>query len=215
MIMNSRGYFLTTADDEQAGHNSNQEERDSCLGVDGDSLEDEVTERDAREVEIERLQGELQSVQVQAAETHDRMLRLAAEFDNAKKRWDRERQDVRSYAVQEFARDLLPVIDAFEKAIAAASCVSLSEDSEEAQRLKAVCEGVTMVNSTFLDTLGKHGIERLPGKGEPFDPSFHNAIAKEVNPALERDTIIEEFVSGYRICDRVLRTAMVRVGTPD
>lgn len=165
--------------------------------------------------EIETLNQELQKAQTQLGETHDRMLRIAADFDNAKKRWERERQEVRLYAIQEFARDLLPVIDAFDKALDAASKATGNPESEEGQQLAAISEGVVLVSRMFQETLKKHGVERLPGRGEAFDPSYHNAIAREVDPTVQRDTVLDEFVPGYRINDRVLRTALVRVAVPE
>jgi molecular chaperone GrpE len=161
------------------------------------------------------ISGELAEAKEKLAETHDRMLRIAADFDNARKRWDREREEVRKYSIADFARELLPVIDAFDKAMMAIEKAEFKGDTEEINGLSAIIEGVQLVQKVFHESIKKHGIERLPGKGEPFNPEFHNAIARDVDQDIERDTVAEEFVSGYRIGDRVLRTAMVKVLTRD
>lgn len=162
-----------------------------------------------------RLQAELEATRQKAAETHDRMLRIAAEFDNARKRWEREREEVRTYCNSEFARDLLPVIDAFEKAMLAIGELSLDLQSEQGKKVSAVVEGIKIVSQNFADTMKKNGIERVPGKGEPFDPKYHNAVARTVDGAVKQDMVLDEFMPGYKMGDRVLRTAMVRVATPD
>jgi molecular chaperone GrpE len=149
------------------------------------------------------------------AETTDKMLRIAADFDNTRKRWERERQEVRSYAITEFARDLLPVIDAFDNAMLAIDQSSSTLESPEGQKVGSIVEGVKLVSKVFLDTLKKHGIERMGSKGEVFNPLHHNAVARVVDNSVKQDTVIDEFAAGYKISDRVLRTAMVRVATPD
>ncbi len=165
--------------------------------------------------EIAGLMAELESTRAKLAETTDKMLRIAAEGENARKRWERERVEVRQYSITEFARDLLPVIDAFDKAMTAVESCDLKPDTEEGKKVLAVVEGVQLVSQMFHDSVKKHGIERLPGKGELFNPSYHNAIARVVDATIERETVIDEFVSGYKIGDRVLRTAMVRVAVKE
>jgi molecular chaperone GrpE len=169
---------------------------------------DSVAELAAARVELEAAQQKL-------AETHDRMLRIAADSENSRKRWERERQEVRQYSITEFARDLLPVIDAFDKAMAAVDSASLNPETEEGKKMLAVVEGVQLVSKMFHDANKKHGIERLPGAGEPFNPQYHNAVARVVDASVERDTVLDEFVPGYKIGDRVLRTAMVRVAVKE
>ena len=159
--------------------------------------------------------SELEDAKAKAAETHDRMLRIAAEFENARKRWDKEKEEIRKYAISEFARELLPVIDSFDKAMTLIENAQLKSDTEEGKTLSSVVEGVQIVSKVFHESIKKHGIERVPGKGQPFNPEFHTAIARQVDTALNSDMVVEEFVSGYKIGDRVLRTAMVKVATKD
>ncbi len=159
--------------------------------------------------------SELEETQQKLAETHDRMLRIAAEFENARKRWEKEKDELRQYSIAEFARELLPVIDAFDKAMTSIENTEVKSDTEQGQAFSAIVEGVQLVSKVFHESINKHGIERLPGKGEAFNPEFHNAIAREVDSSVEKETVSEEFVTGYKIGNRVLRTAMVKVITPD
>ena len=158
---------------------------------------------------------EAQELREKLAETTDKMLRIAADFENTRKRWDRERGEVRSYAISEFARDLLPVIDAFDSAMNAIEQSSPSLETEEGKKVGSIVDGVKLVSKVFLDTLKKHGVERIPAKGEAFNPLHHNAVARVVDGNVTHDTVLDEFAAGYKIADRVLRTAMVRVATPD
>lgn len=148
-------------------------------------------------------------------ETNDRMLRIAAEFENSRKRWDKEKADLKTYCISEFARDLLPVIDSFDKAMTAIEQLTLNVETEEGKQVASIVEGVQLVSKVMSDALKKHGVEKLPGKGEAFNPNFHNAIAKTVDATLQQEMVVDEFVSGYRIGERILRTAMVRVASPD
>ncbi|MCA2961787.1 MAG: nucleotide exchange factor GrpE [Silvanigrellales bacterium] len=154
-------------------------------------------------------------LQTKLAETTDRMLRIAAEFENTRKRWEKDRQETRAYAITEFSRDLLPVIDAFDNAMNAIEQSQGSFETEEGKRMSSITEGVRLVSKVFLDALRKHGVERIPSKGEAFNPMLHNAVARTVDASVKQETVVDEFVAGYKIADRVLRTAMVRVATPD
>ena len=164
---------------------------------------------------IAALEAECAATQSKLAETHDRMLRIAADFENTRKRMEKEKQDSRMYSIQEFAKDLLPVIDAFDKAMSAIEQSQINFETEEGKKVAGIVEGVQLVSKVFQDTVKKHGIEKLPGKDAPFNPAFHNAIAKIVDPIYTQETVIDEFMAGYKIGDRILRTAMVRVGSPD
>ncbi|MEN9528610.1 MAG: hypothetical protein RI932_483 [Pseudomonadota bacterium] len=162
-----------------------------------------------------KLQEQLADITSKYAETNDRMYRIAAEFENSRKRWEKEKGDLKTYCISEFARDLLPVIDSFDKAMTAIEQLTLNVETEEGKQVASIVEGVQLVSKVLADTLKKHGVEKLPGKGEAFNPNFHNAIAKTVDATLQQEMVVDEFVSGYRIGDRILRTAMVRVASPD
>ncbi|MFZ9520804.1 MAG: nucleotide exchange factor GrpE [Silvanigrellaceae bacterium] len=161
------------------------------------------------------LQAALAEVTQKFNDTNDRMYRIAADFENSRKRWEKEKSDLKSYCISEFARDLLPVIDSFDKAMTAIEQLTVNVDTEEGKQVASIVEGVQLVSKVFADTLKKHGVEKLPGKGEAFNPNFHNAIAKTVDATLQQEMVVDEFLAGYRIGERILRTAMVRVASPD
>jgi molecular chaperone GrpE len=177
-----------------------------------ESTSEELTPEQAK---IAELQAELSALNTKYAETHDRMMRIAADSDNTRKRLEKEKMECRIYAIQDFAKDLLPVIDAFDKAMASIEESNINFESDEGKKVAAIVEGVQLVTKSFQDATKKHGIERLPGKGTPFNPMYHNAIAKVADDSLQQETVIDEYMSGYKIGERILRTAMVRVGSPD
>ena len=178
--------------------------------------EDEVNESEEAELSpLDALKAELEEAKSKYNDTYERMMRIAADADNTRKRLEKEKMESRLYAIQDFAKDLLPVIDAFDKAMLSIEESSINFESEEGKKVAAIVEGVQLVTKVFHDATKKHGIERLPGKGTPFNPMFHNAIAKVADESLTQETVIDEFMAGYKIGDRVLRTAMVRVGSPD
>ena len=207
-------FALCHSGESSSGRNGETAEGSEAVPADEAAPLDEApsAEGDAPESdELLRLRTELAETKAKLAETHDRMLRVAADADNQRKRWDRERQEIRQFSITEFARDLLPVIDAFDKAMDAVAKASFQPETEEGRTVLAIVEGIQLVSKTFHDSVKKHGIERLPGKGEAFNPMYHNAVARVVDATVEQDTVVEEFVTGYRIGERVLRTAMVRV----
>lgn len=194
--------FLLSPDEETA---QGDEERAGAQNANS-STEDE---------EVAALKKELEAANAKATENYDRLLRTAADFDNTRKRLEREKDDIRKYGHQDFAKDLLPVIDAFDKAMSAIDEANFSFDTEEGKKMAAIVEGIQLVSKSFSEALKKHGVERVPGKGHPFDPMYHNAVARVVDSQVSQETVLDEFVPGYKIGDRVLRTAMVRVATRD
>jgi len=190
----------------------NEEELGSDVSEDQGSGVSQKTENESK---IAALEAEIATTQTKLAETHDRMLRIAADFDNTRKRLEKEKFDTRIYAIQEFAKDLLPVIDAFDKAMSAIEQSHINFETEEGKKVAGIVEGVGLVSKIFQDVVKKHGIEKLPGKDSPFNPAFHNAIAKVIDASVTQETVVDEFMAGYKIGERILRTAMVRVASPD
>jgi molecular chaperone GrpE len=143
--------------------------------------------------------------QAEAARLKDQLLRLAADFDNYKKRSRKELEDVGKSARENVLRDLLPVFDNLERATSHAS---------EATDVKALADGISMVTRQFLDTLGKIGIERVPALGLPFDPAMHEAVQHLETTEHPPGTVAMELQAGYRMGNRVIRPAMVVVAKP-
>jgi molecular chaperone GrpE len=152
---------------------------------------------------LTELEGKLAAAQAEASENHDRMLRMAAELDNFRKRAAREMDDIRKYATESLIRQLLTVVDNLERAIASASADSESDQS--------VVDGVALTLAEIMKILEKHQVKPIQALGEPFDPTFHQAMCQEESTDQPPNTVVQEFQKGYMIHDRLLRPAMVVV----
>jgi molecular chaperone GrpE len=147
----------------------------------------------------------LERAQADALRLKDQLLRLAADFDNFKKRSRRELSDMAKVSREDVLRELLPVFDNLERATSHAA---------QATDVKALTEGISMVTRQFLDTLGKLGIERVASVGLPFDPAVHEAVQHLETADHAPGTVAMELQAGYKMGDRVLRPAMVVVAKP-
>ena len=174
---------------------------DDLLSPDSDALPLEPEE------EIQRLREALQAKTQEAEEHRERYLRGAAEFDNARKRAAREREDYTRYANESLLRELLPVLDNFSRALQAAR----SEPGAA-----AVTAGVELIQRELLRVLEKFGVTPFDSVGQPFDPERHEAIARVPAVGQPEGTVVNETARGYMLNGRVLRPAMVTVATlPD
>jgi molecular chaperone GrpE len=143
--------------------------------------------------------GELEKVKAERDSLLDRLARAQAEFENARRRASKEQQEFRDYAAADAIKPLLPVLDSFERA--------LQVKSEPAD----FRSGVELIYKQLQDALAKVGVKAIPAKGEQFDPHVHEAIEMvETSDAADHE-VIEELQRGYRIKDRLLRPAMVKV----
>lgn len=131
---------------------------------------------------------------------HDRLLRQAAEFDNYRKRVDRERRDLSQMAAVDFVQELLPVIDDFERA--------LQSDAPGAESYR---QGLEIIHRALMEMLRKRGVTPIDAVGTPFDPQIHQAVAYEEAPDRRDGEVMEQFTRGYRLGDRLVRPAMVKV----
>ena len=138
----------------------------------------------------------------QIAELKDRNIRTLADFENFRKRVDRERADQRRYEGFAVLAELLPILDNLGLAL---------EASGDVEDLKT---GVELISKQFHDFLRRHGVERISALGVPFDPTVHDAVSRDEDPSVEVATVAEELRPGYRMGDRLLRPASVRVTTP-
>ncbi len=141
-------------------------------------------------------------------ELKDRALRVAADMENLRRRTARDVHDARSYAIANFARDMLSVSDNLGRALDAIPAeVKASGDAG----FKALIEGVEITERAMLAALERHGVKKLQPEGEKFDPNFHQAMFEVPNPDVPANTVVQVVQSGYSIGDRVLRPAMVGV----
>jgi len=145
-------------------------------------------------------QDELTRAKRERNELLDRLARLQAEFENYRKRSAREQQDFREYAVADAVRSLLPVLDSLD--------LALKNSAGETSELHS---GVELTRKQFMDALAKLGLREIAAKGEPFDPQYHQAIEMVDTADVPDHQIIDELQRGYKLKDRLLRPAMVRV----
>lgn len=147
----------------------------------------------ALSAEVDKLAGE-------KAELHDMLLRRQAEFENYRKRVERERSEYIQYASMELVGSLLPILDDFERAIKSAG-----EADSDYRR------GVELIYTRLSDTLKKAGLEPIDAKGKDFDPNVHQAVVREERSDVPEHTILDVFQSGYNFKGKLLRPAMVKV----
>ncbi|MBX3597602.1 MAG: nucleotide exchange factor GrpE [Rhizobiaceae bacterium] len=152
----------------------------------------------------------LQRFMQENEELKDRALRLAAEMENLRRRTARDVQDARSYAIANFARDMLTVSDNLRRGLDAIPAEA--RESGDAA-FKALFEGVDLTERGMLAALERHGVKKLDPQGERFDPNFHQAMFEVPNPTVPSGTVIQVVQPGYSIGERVLRPAMVGVST--
>ena len=161
-------------------------------------------EIDSNSVEAEflSLRQQLETKETEAKNYYERLLRQAAELENYKKRSARERDDAIRYANESLLKDLLPVVDNLERAIALASGGGNG---------KPLVEGVEMVLRGLADVLAKHGAMPILAQGQPFDPTKHEAMTQVETDDHEPNSVVEELHKGYMLRDRLLRPALVSV----
>jgi molecular chaperone GrpE len=161
-------------------------------GNEGSATTAEASAAPAGESELQKLKADRDSLL-------DRLARAQAEFENARRRAAKEQQEFRDYAAADAIRPLLPVLDSFERALQVKS---------EGADLRS---GVELIYKQLQDALAKLGVRAIPSKGQPFDPHVHEAIEMvETSDAADHE-VLEELQRGYKLKDRLLRPAMVKV----
>jgi molecular chaperone GrpE len=145
-------------------------------------------------------------LQKQRDEYYDLLLRKTAEFDNYRKRIERERQSASESAAAGVIKELLPLVDDLERALKAEA----GDEGADAYR-----RGVELIHRRLLETLRKRGVKPIDALGEDFDPHYHQAVSYEPEEGRREGEIIEEFSRGYVLGDRLLRPAMVKVAKGD
>lgn len=156
---------------------------------------------DALDVSADQLRD--LEVQVETLKSrNDQLMRVAADFENYKRRQEREREEMAKYAGQQVVSNILPVLDNFERALQAQA---------HAQDSGSFVEGVRMIQKQLLEVLTKSNVSSVEALGQPFNPEFHEAIASEVNDEVEDETVLEEFQKGYIMHGRLIRPAVVKV----
>ncbi len=169
-----------------------------------DGAEDSVEEPEAPALsgELAAAQKEIEAVLKEKEELFSRYLRLQADFENYKRRTRQDMVQLTQTASEELVRKLLPVLDNLERALGAA----LQEDPSS-----GLAQGVEKVVKQWQDILAKEGVEPIPARGEPFDPTRHEAVMQEPVDGFPDNTVIEELQKGYMFNARVIRPSLVKV----
>lgn len=166
-----------------------------------DVAADPETEQDP----LAALQAQVDTMTQERATLYDQLLRRQAEFENYRRRVDRERSEAYTRARAEVLLELLPVIDNFERALA-----SLENSGGDAESLR---HGVELIHKQFKDALTKFGLEPVESVGQTFDPHVHEAVTIEPTDKHKENTVIEEFQRGYKLGEKLLRPAKVKVAS--
>ena len=165
--------------------------------------EDNLDSKDMTPAErILTLEAELTQAKAKADEHYDQLLRLQADFDNFRKRTQKEKTELIKYASERLVSELLPVLDNFERATSSAQCNA---------DFTAFSQGVEMILRQLQTALGKEGLKAMEAVGQPFDPNLHDAVLRVESDEHPENTVVEELQKGYFLNEKVLRPCMVKV----
>jgi len=159
------------------------------------SVEEATDAADETTAKIAELQAKLD-------ETENKMLRTQADFDNFRRRTRLDQEAAQKYRAQSIVSDILPALDNFERAL------QIEANNEQT---KSLLQGMNMVYNQLVQALQNEGVETIKSVGEPFDPHLHQAVMQVEDENLEPNTVVEELQKGYKLKDRVIRPAMVKV----
>jgi molecular chaperone GrpE len=159
--------------------------------------------------ELIATRAELKRVEAENAELRDRLARRQADFENYRKRVEKERGETYNRVVADIAAKLLPVSDNLKRALEAEASVEAAESDE----FRHFLSGVDLIWKQLSGVLEALGVKPIPAVGEPFDPHIHEAVVTEPTDEYEPDTVMQEIVAGYRLGDKLIRPALVKVAT--
>jgi len=174
------------------------------------AMPDESGAEDAVAGVEENQETEAEALQRELAETRDQLMRVAAEFDNFKKRMEREKSKLLKYAGENILRDLLTTMDNLDRAVDQGNATTADD---EGKRLQSMLQGVELTRKGLVSTLERYGVEPLNAIGLAFNPDEHDALTMEASAETPANHVVREFARGYRFKDRVLRHAQVVVSS--
>ncbi len=147
---------------------------------------------------------EIERIKAEAEAARDRLLRAAAEYENFKKRAEREKEEAMKFIAESIVLDIIPIIDNLDRAIKSAK-------SDERKNFDALLQGIEMIQKQMLSVLEKYGVGIIESEGQPFDPRIHEAILQVPSEEHPENTVVQEFERGYTLHDKVIRPAKVIV----
>ena len=183
------------------------EELDELLAED-DSVSEETAGGPAT-AELIATRAELKRVEAENADLKDRLARRQADFENYRKRVERERSETYNRVVADIATKLLPVVDNLKRALETEASV----ESTESDEFRHFLSGVDLIYKQLNGVLDALGVKPIAAVGEPFNPHVHEAVVTEATDDFEPDTVMQEIVAGYRLGDKLIRPALVKVAT--
>lgn len=164
--------------------------------------ETETTEKkEASSSETDQLKNQISELEQEANKWKNDYYKVFADMENLKRRLKTEHENALKFMMQDFATDLLPVVDNLERALS-------QETTEENQ---AFVKGMEMIHNQFMEILKKHGVEQIEALGKEFDPNYHQAVMMTSEEGVPSNVITEELQKGYKLKDRVLRASLVKV----
>lgn len=155
-----------------------------------------------KNINLDELLDKYNKITNECEELSNRYIRLQADFNNFKKRVEKERENTYQYATQDIMTSLLPVLDNFDRA--------LGVDTGETN-VENLYKGVEMVYNQLIEVLQSNGLEEIEAVNNRFDPNFHHAVVQEESEDHDEDVVIEVFQKGYKVKDKVIRPSMVKV----
>ena len=174
-------------------------EKRARASQDPETAAEENAELATLRAEVELSQALGRETKAKLDDVHERWVRAVADLENAKKRAAREREDVQKFGVEKLVKDLLPVLDNLDRALAAAA----ADDP--------LVEGVKLVRASFEQALSRHGVKGFSAMGQPFDPARHEALMQVPTAGAAPGTVVMEHARGYTLNERLVRPAMVGV----
>ena len=185
---------------------SDKGQKENLLEAIGEELKTHIEEdRKEKEKGIEELKKKLEETEKEAKDHYERLLRVAADFENYKKRAVKEKEEWVKFANEDLLKAILPFIDNLERAV---------NHAEKVKDTGVMIEGVRLTLQQLLQILNKFGVSPIESIGKPFDPTFHEAMLMVETDQREPNQVVEEFQKGYLLNDRLLRPATVSVSKP-
>ena len=196
---------FTDADEEPVSH----PDYDALISESDLDMEEEESAGGPETAELIATRAELKRVEAENAELKDRFARRQADFENYRKRVERERTETYNRVVADVAAKLLPVVDNLKRALETEASVEATESDE----FRHFLSGVDLIAKQLNGVLDALGVKPITAVGEQFNPHIHEAVATEATDDYEPDTVMQEIVAGYRLGDKLIRPALVKVAT--
>lgn len=194
-------------------HERTEGESAANTNQDGAGFEADAQEHEASEVlsieksKLDAMEASLKAAEEEKTENYNKYLRALADLENVRRRSEREKSDLQKFVLESFLKDVLPVLDSFDKALAGGG-------QDEQEQKESFVAGIKLVNKQLVEVLEKQGLSAVAAEGAKFDPNLHQAIQKVECKDTDEELVKEEYSRGYTLHGRLLRPAMVSVKVP-